>query len=100
MYVTVSMRMPGRALGLTGGVLHLAHLVEVDERVEVVEGDARERATDREPLPFESVRGDRHAAHGAMARDRRIRFGDPRQDGDVVDGQCGHGLDSLVSRAW
>ena len=48
-----TMRMPRRALRLTRRVLHLAHLVEVDERVEVGQVDARERATDREALALE-----------------------------------------------
>ncbi len=48
--------MPWRALGLARCVVDLPHLVEVDERVEVREVDAGERAPDREPLPFEAVR--------------------------------------------
>ena len=50
-----AVRMPRRALGLAGRVFDLAHLVEVDERVEVLEVDAGEGAADREPLPFEAA---------------------------------------------
>ena len=45
---------PGRALGLAGCVLHLAHLVHVDEGVEVRDGHAGEGAPHREPLAFET----------------------------------------------
>ena len=44
--------------GFAGCVLDLAHLVEVDERVEVLERDTGEGAPNREALPFEAVRGD------------------------------------------
>ena len=38
--------MPRRALGLTGGIVHLAHLVHVDERIEVLQWDpAKARRT-------------------------------------------------------
>ena len=50
-----AMRMPRRALRLARRVLHLAHLVEVDERVEVGQVDAGERAADREALALEAV---------------------------------------------
>ena len=63
--------------------MDLAHLVEMDERIEVVEGDAGERATDREPLPFEAARGVGQALDGAGGTSERVRDGDPWQDGDV-----------------
>ena len=50
-----AVRVPGRALRLTGRVLDLPHLVEVDERIEVREVDAGEGAADREALPFEAA---------------------------------------------
>ena len=99
MYVTVSKPRcgcHGRALGLAGRVLDLAHLVHVDERVEVGQVDARERAPDREPLAFEAGPRDRQPADRALAGDGRIRLRDPGQDGDVVDGDGGHGL----ARCW
>ena len=86
-----AMRVPGRALRLARGVLHLAHLVHVDERVEVGEVDAVESAADGEALALEPARGARDGAHGALAGRDRVRVGDPGQDGDVVDGDGGHG---------
>ncbi len=89
--------MPRRALGFAGGVFDLAHLVEVDERIEVLERDPGEGAPDREPLPFEAARRDRDAADGPLARDGGIRVRDPGQDGDVVDDDGWHGDGSFVS---
>ena len=54
---------PRRALGLARGVLHLAHLVHVDERVEDGPVHAGEGPADREPLPFESAGRGGHAQH-------------------------------------
>ena len=51
-----AMRVPRRALRLAGRVFDLAHLVEMDERVEIGEVDAGERPADREALPFEAAR--------------------------------------------
>jgi hypothetical protein len=34
-----------------------------------------------------------------LARDRRIGCGDPREDGEISDGQGGHLEHSLVARA-
>ena len=45
-----AVRVPGGALGLARRVLDLAHLVHVDERVEVGQVDAGEGAADREAL--------------------------------------------------
>jgi hypothetical protein len=71
---------PGRALRLARRVLDLAHLVEMDERIELFQGDACERTPDREPLPFHALRGVRDAADRALAGDGGIGFGDARQD--------------------
>ena len=68
-----AVRVPGRALRLARRVLDLAHLVEVDERVEVLEVGARERAADGETLALEARRGRGQADDGAMARDDRDR---------------------------
>ena len=56
-----AVRVPGRALGLAGRVLDLAHLVEVDEGVEVVQRDAGEGAAHGEALALEAAGGARHA---------------------------------------
>ena len=58
-------RVPGRALRLARRVLHLAHLVQMDERVELCQVDAVERAADREPLALQPGRGRGHRAHPA-----------------------------------
>src|SRR5687767_12781542 len=91
-----SVRMPRRALGLAGRVLHLAHLIHVDERVEVGEIDAGERAPDREAFSLEATRrGD----HGTDRADRggSLSAGKPLQLGDVVDGDRWH---VFLSNAW
>ena len=51
-----AVRVPGRALRLARRVVDLAHLVHVDERVEIGEVDMREGAANREALPFNPVR--------------------------------------------
>jgi hypothetical protein len=51
-----AVRVPGRALGLARRVLDLTHLVHVDERVQVLQVHAGERAADREALPLEARR--------------------------------------------
>ena len=64
-------RVPARAPRLTGGVVDLAHLVHVDERVEVGEVDAGEGPADREALALEAGGGGRHGADGPLAASRR-----------------------------
>ena len=69
-----AVRVPRRALGLAGRVLHLAHLVHHDERVEQAEVDAGERAAYREALPLEALRRGGHLpAPGAAGRPDRAR---------------------------
>ena len=92
--------MPRRALRLARRVLDLAHLVEMDERVEVGEVDAGERPPDREALALETVRGDRDAADRPLAGDVGIRLGDARKHGDVGDGEGGHVGRFLGVRCW
>ena len=84
-----AVRVPGRALGLARRVLHLAHLVHHDERVEVLEVDAGERAAHREPLALVAGRSRRHLPHGAglVAESGLAQAG---QDREVVDGDRGH----------
>ena len=52
-----AVRVPGRALRLTGRVVHLAHLVHVNERVQRPQVDAGECAADRETLALEKPEG-------------------------------------------
>ena len=61
-----AVRVPRRALGLARRVLDLAHLVQVDERVEVGQVDAGEGAADREALALEAARRGGHRAHRAV----------------------------------
>ena len=84
-----AVRVPGRALRLTGRVLHLAHLVHHDERVELGQVDAGERAADREPLPLEALRGGGHLPD----RTRLVAqsgLAQAVENGQVVDGDGGH----------
>ena len=60
-------RVPARAPRLTGGVVDLAHLVHVDEGVEVGEVDAGEGPADREALALEAGGGGRHGADRPLA---------------------------------
>src|ERR1700728_117054 len=49
-----TVRMPGSALRLAGGILDLTHLVHVDERIETRPVDAGEGSANGEALSFES----------------------------------------------
>jgi hypothetical protein len=81
---------PRRALGLVRRVLDLAHLVHVDEGVEVGERDAGEGPVDREPLALVALGGGGDAAHRAIDRHGGIGFGHAGQGEDVVGGDGGH----------
>ena len=52
-----AMGMPRGSFGLTRGVLDLPHLVEMDERIELVEGDAGESPPNRKSLTLETRSG-------------------------------------------
>ena len=82
-------RVPRRALGLARRILHLTHLVHVDERVQPPEVHAGERPADREALALEPARGvgplDHRARHGRECGSR-----DARQDAGVGHGDGGH----------
>jgi len=83
-----AVRVPRGALGLARGVFHLAHLVHVDERVQVAQVHARERAADREPFALK-VRW-----RGRELDDRTVPFrsglGHPGQDQEILDGYGWH----------
>ena len=77
-----AVRVPGRALRLTGRVLDLAHLVHHHERVEVGEVDAGEGAADREALPLEALRArSSPAIRGAAGHPVRARAVGPERSG-------------------
>ena len=83
-------------LGSPGRVLDLAHLVHVDERVEVGEVDAGERAADREALALEPARRGGHRADAALGGPGvGAEVGEAGQDGQVGDGDGGH--DALLA---
>jgi len=84
-----AMRMPGRALGLTGGVVDLTHLVEVHEGVEQAQVDAGEGALHREALAFEAAGRGRHGDDRALAGGR-VGPGQAREGQDVVHGDSRH----------
>ena len=85
-----AMRVPWRALRLTGRVFHLAHLVEMDERIEVLQRHPGERAPDREPLPLEPAWRVGDGADRPIAGDGRIRLADAGKNGDVGGDDGGH----------
>ena len=71
-----AVRMPRGALGLAGRVVDLAHLVQVQERVQGGQVDAGERAANREPLALEAVGGGGDAAYRPGQRQCRVRARD------------------------
>ena len=83
-----AVRVPRRALRLTGGVLDLAHLVHVHERVELLEVDSGEGAPHREPFALVTGRGRGDLDYRALAL--RARLGDTRQDQEILDGDGWH----------
>ena len=50
-----SMRMPRSSLRLTRGVLNFAHLIQVNERIEIGKVDASECSTNRKSFTFETL---------------------------------------------
>jgi hypothetical protein len=77
---------PGRALGLARGVVDLAHLVHVHERVEGGQVDPGEGAAHREPFPLVAAGGGGHREDGAVGGGR-VNGGDAWQgDGVGADG--------------
>ena len=59
---------PRRALGFAGGVVHFAHLIHVDERVEGGNRDTGEGSLDRKALAFEARGGRGATQHGPAGR--------------------------------
>lgn len=83
-----AVRVPGRALGLPGRVLHLTHLVHHDERVEVAVVDPGERAAHREALALETAGRGGHGEHGTCDGVGGCGYAGQRQR--VLDGHGGH----------
>ena len=85
-----AVRVPRRALGLARRVVDLAHLVHVDERVEVGQVDAGEGPADGEALALEAARRRGDARDRAVGRDRPGRARAAGQREDVLDGHSRH----------
>jgi len=90
-----AVRVPRRALGLTRRVLHLAHLVHVDEGVQLPQVHAGERAADREALTLEPGRRGRHRHDRPLGRGGGVGLGDAGQDQNVRDGHRWHDISSV-----
>ena len=91
-----AMRMPRRPLGLARGVLNLAHLVHVDEGVEVGQRCPGEGAPDGKALSLESRRSVGDALHlSEPRRGLRRRYSGQRQV--VWNGHSGHRHSILVT---
>ena len=79
---------PVGALGLAGRVVDLAHLVHVDERVEVAEVDTGEGPAHGEALALEALRRGRERHDGPITVAHRL-LGELRK-GQRVSGHCRH----------
>ena len=86
-----AVRVPRRAPGRARLPLHLAHLVHVDERVEIAEVDAGEGAAHGEALALVALRGGGDGAHRPFDGGGGVRIGDAWEHEDVVDGDGRHG---------
>jgi signal transduction histidine kinase/CheY-like chemotaxis protein len=90
-----AVRVPRRALGLTRRVLHLAHLVHVDERVQLPQLHAGERPADRETLTLEPGRRGGHRHDRPLSRDGGVGLGDAGQHQNVLNGHRWHDISSV-----
>jgi hypothetical protein len=81
---------PGRALGLAGGVLDLAHLIHVDEGVQLGVRQPGERASHREALALETRGRSGDRSDGALHRVAEIGLGDCREREGVFHGDGRH----------
>ena len=81
--------MPGGALRFARCVLHLTHLVHVDERIQQGKVDTREGPAYREALPFVALWGSDDAGH--RSSDRVVGYtAYAGQRGHVVNGYSSH----------
>jgi len=85
-----AMRVPGGTLRFPGAVFHLAHLVHVNEGVEVALVEPVKGPPHREALAFDTLRRRRDGEHRALDGAGRVRDRDSRQRQDVVDGDRRH----------
>src|SRR5438874_12332512 len=85
-----SVRMPRGPLRLTGPVLHLAHLVHMDERIQVSLIEPIERTPHRKALALYAFWSRSDGEDGPFHRCDRIDVREARQAQDVVDRDGGH----------
>src|ERR1700737_5631785 len=85
-----AMRVPRGPLRLTRTVLHLAHLVHVNEGVEVALIEPVKGAPNREALTFDAPGGRRDGKHGTLDGGGTVGVCDSGQRQDVMDGYRGH----------
>jgi signal transduction histidine kinase/CheY-like chemotaxis protein len=90
-----AVRVPRRALGLTRRVLDLAHLVHVDEGVQLPHVHAGERPADRETLTLEPGRRGRHRHDRPLGRGGGVGLGDAGQDQNVLYSHRWHDISSV-----
>jgi signal transduction histidine kinase/CheY-like chemotaxis protein len=90
-----AVRVPRRALGLTRRVLDLAHLVHVDEGVQLSQVHAGERPADRETLTLEPGRRGRHRHDRPLGRGGGVGLGDAGQDQNVLYSHRWHDISSV-----
>ena len=93
-----AVRVPRGALGLAGRVLDLAHLVHVDERVQLPQVHPGEGPADREALTLEAGRRGGHRHDRPLGRGRGVGLGDPGQDQDVLYSHRWHDISSVKPR--
>jgi hypothetical protein len=77
--------MPRRALRLARRVLDLAHLVEVNERIQISQRHTGERATNGKTLAFEAARSGGDRSHRAQPRATRV------ESSNAWKGECVRG---------
>src|SRR5438093_13326981 len=85
-----SVRMPRGPLRLTGPVLHLAHLVHVDERIQISLIEPIERTPYRKALALDAFWSRSDGEDRPFHRRDRIDDREARQGQDVVDCDGGH----------
>ena len=86
-----AMRMPGRALRFARSVLHLTHLIHVNEGIQQPLVEPIEGAAHGEPLALDALRRRGDGEQRTVDAGRTIKFRQTRQRQDVFDSDGGHG---------
>ncbi len=82
--------MPGGAFRLAWGVFDFAHLIEVDERVEISLRDAGKGTPNRKAFALETTRRGGDGTDTAQRRPTRIEAGDARKNDVGRSANCWH----------